>query len=95
VISLGGELCVSDGQMAVIAFKNIVEDSLAIVREAARAVVSSAVVESGPEGRTSLTRTLNDEFNRELSSRGVEVRNLEITELWAQPLKYSMPTTTN
>lgn len=95
VISLGGEILVSDGQRVVIALKNIVEDSLAIVRETARSVVSHTILEPGPAGRASLTKMLTEEMNRELSPRGVEIRNLEITELWAQPLKYDMPTTTN
>jgi hypothetical protein len=95
VISLGGELRVCDAEAAVIAFKNILEDSLTLVRGTVRSAISHRVVESGPAGRADLAHTLTEEFNRELRTRGVEVQNLEITELWAQKVAYTIPATAN
>ena len=95
VMSVGGELLVRNPQLAVSTLKNLVADSLTIVREGLRLAASRSIVDPSPEGRTKLALTLIYELNRELETRGVEVRNLEITELWARPIKHSIPAEAN
>lgn len=95
VISVGGELVVRDPELAITSFKNLIDDPLAIVRENLRPAASRSIADPSVEGRAKLTAAIASELNRELAPRGVEVRNLEITELWAQLMKHSIPAEAN
>jgi SPFH domain / Band 7 family len=95
VISVGGEIVACDPQLAVSTLKNLVNDSLTIIRESLRHTASQSMVDPSDEGRARLVEAVTAELNRELKSRGVEVRNLEVTELWAQPVKHAIPSEAN
>jgi|SRR5579863_9554189 len=95
IISVGGEIVVSDPQAAMNTFKNLVEDSVAIVREGLGLAASHAIVDPSQEGKEKLAAMITSEINRELQTRGVMIRNLEITELWARPLQNFVPTVSN
>jgi hypothetical protein len=79
VISVGGELWIRDPNLAVITLKDIVGNSLPIVRERLCQAASRSIIDASPEGRKELAGRLLAELNRELETRGVEIRNLEIT----------------
>jgi SPFH domain / Band 7 family len=95
VISVGGEVVVCDPQLAVSKLKNLMNDSMTIVREGLRRTAAQSMVDPSDEGRARLAEAVTADLNRELKSRGVEVRNLEITELWAQPVKHVIPSEAN
>lgn len=95
VISLGGKLQVCDAQLAVTTLKNFVDDSLVIIQEGLRLAASHSIVDSGDEGRAKLASSFTSELNDELQTRGAEVQEIEITELWIQQVKHGIPTTTN
>jgi hypothetical protein len=95
VISVGGELVIRDPQLAVTAFKNLVEDSLPIVRERLLHVVPRSIIDPSVDGRAKMAASVTADLNRELQSRGVAIEHLEITELWIQAVKFNMPAETN
>lgn len=95
VMSLGGEVQVSDPQLAVTGFKNLVRDSLAVVYENVRSAASRSIAHPGVEARGRIAATLEAELNRELEARGIKVRGIEITELWIQKVQGAIPTTAN
>lgn len=87
VISVGGVLAVRDPHLAISALKDPVNDTLPIVREHLPLIASRAISDSSLDGRMRLTAAITAGINCELESQGMEIRNLEITELWAQPVK--------
>jgi protein required for attachment to host cells len=95
VISIGGEIVVCDPQLAVSKLKDLMNDSVSLVREGLRRTASQSMVDPSDEGRKRLAEVVTAELNRELHPRGVEIRNLEITELWAQPVKHAIPSEAN
>lgn len=95
VMSLGGELQVCNPQLAVTALKDLVNDSLAIVQETLALEVSRSILETNSEGKANLVSALTSEFNIKLQSRGVELRKLDITELWVQSSTQGISTAAN
>jgi hypothetical protein len=91
VLSVAGELLVSDPSLALSSLKNLVDDSLTIVRDSMRVAISRSIVDASREGRVKLADAVLSEVNRQLEMRGVKIQNLELTELWAQPMQYSVP----
>jgi hypothetical protein len=87
VISIGGILLVRDPQLAVTRLKDIVNDSMAIIRDVLRFATSRTIADPSSEGRIKLATNIESEINKELASRGVQVSQLEITEIWAQSVK--------
>ena len=85
LISVGGEFAVSDPELAVRTFKEIYNESLVIIRDRLAEVASQFIVDSDPAGRQELAVKISSELNNELRHRGVEIHNLEITELWCHP----------
>jgi hypothetical protein len=75
--------------------KNVVNDSLAIIREGLIQAASHLIVDASPEGRTSLAAAVTTELNRELKTRGVGIGSLEITELCTWPSGHSISTEAN
>lgn len=88
VISIGGELLVRDSEVAESSFKNLMEDSSAVIRERLRSAVLNSIIDSSAEGRVKMAGAIAATLNRELQGRGVELQNLEITELWVQPTNH-------
>lgn len=95
VISVGGEVVVRDPQLAVSALKDLANDPIHLVRELLSPAASRTISDPSVEGRKRLAGLIKAELNRELETRGVEVRNLEITELWAHPVQHSIPAVAN
>ncbi len=95
VISVGGELVIRDPQRAVVAFKNVVDDSLPIIRERLLHIVPRSIIDRSVEGRAKMAASITADLNRELQSRGLGIEQLEITELWMQAVMYNMPAEAN
>lgn len=95
VISVGGSLAISDPQLAMTSMKNVVPDSLVIIRECLLQVASHSIVDSSLEGRANLTAAVVDKINGELRTRGVEIGQMEISELWAWPPAQKISTEVN
>jgi hypothetical protein len=85
VISVAGELSVCEPQLSVRAFRNIFAESLTAVRDNFRLAASRFIADSSSAGRLELATQIGSALNKELQHRGVEIRNLEITELWHIP----------
>jgi hypothetical protein len=95
VISIGGEIVVRDPRLAVTTLKNLVDDTLLVIRENLRVTISHLIIATSSEERDNLTASIADELDRELQSRGVRVQNIEITELWAWQMRHAIPAGTN
>lgn len=95
IISVGGELMIGDPQTAINSLKNLLDDSLPIIRDQLGPAVSRSVVSATDESRKVLARAITSEINRALQPFGVLIRNLEITELWTKPVKYAISSEAN
>ena len=62
VVSVGGDSKVRNPQLAVNAFKNLVNDSLALVRENLRAAILRRIVDPSPEGKRKMATTITAEM---------------------------------
>lgn len=95
VISIGAELVVRDPERAVSSSKAYIDDAVGVVRERLSLAGSRSIADPSAEGRARMAADIAAELNRALESRGIEIRRLEITELWAQPLRQSIATGAN
>jgi hypothetical protein len=95
VISVAGELVISDPQTATNTFKDVLDGSVAIIREGLCPAASRSVVSATQDAREMLAATITSEMNRALEPSGVMIRNLEITELWTQPVTYAFASEMN
>lgn len=84
VISIGGQLKVSDPHTASTALKDQINESIAIVRDALRESVSKRVSGTEPEMREGMTRAIETAANAALAKSGMTLAQLEITEIWSQ-----------
>jgi hypothetical protein len=88
LMSVGGEILISDPQLAVTTLKELENDSRNIVREGLRLAASRAIIDADYEGRQKLAANITSSLNVAILSNGLEVRNLEITELWVPAIKH-------
>ena len=95
LISIGAELVVRDPRLAVSSSKAYIDDAMSVVRERLSLAGSRSIVDPSSEGRARMAAEISSELNRALETRGLEIRKLEITELWAQPLRQSIATGAN
>jgi hypothetical protein len=95
VVSIGAELKVSDPQLACTSLKNQIHDSVAIVRNALRAVVSKSFIEAATESRSKTAKEIEFVANAALNKVGMQVTNLEITEAWTHVVQPRMIVGTN
>jgi hypothetical protein len=59
-----------------------------MIREGLCPAASRSIVSPTQEAREMLAGAITSEINRALEPSGVMIRNLEITELWTQPVNY-------
>lgn len=90
VISIGAELIVADPVLAVTNLKNPLADSMTIVRDALRTVLSKTVAEPRNSARQKAVNDIELAVNADLAKVGMRVANVEITELWSRPAKSSL-----
>jgi hypothetical protein len=84
-MSIGGELLVSDAHLAATTLKDRVNDSLVVIRETVRSVVSRVIGERSPEFLTKTATDITTGVNAELARLGMRVSNIEIVEFWSRP----------
>jgi hypothetical protein len=87
VISIGGQLKVSDPHSASTALKDQINESIAIVRDTLRETVSKSISGTEPETRERMARTIETAANGALARVGMTVGLLEITETWSQSVQ--------
>jgi hypothetical protein len=85
VVSVGVELLVEDPYVAATSTKNRVGDSLPIVRDTLRSVLSRGIADTTQEFRDKSAADITTAVNAELKRLGMKVSNLEITELASRP----------
>jgi hypothetical protein len=90
ILSVAGELVISDPGTATNTFKNILEDSVAMIREGLCPAASRSIVDPSEEGRKRLVADITATINRTLEPNGVMLRSLEITELWTRPVRFTV-----
>lgn len=86
VISIGGELNVSDPYSAGTVLKDQVNDSIAIVREALRTTVSRGVIDATEASKAKTVAEIQSSANASLAQYGMRVVNVELTEVWSQEI---------
>ena len=82
VISIGAEMLVDDPYLAATSLKNRISDSLPIVRETLRTIVSRTIADRSPAFRAKVAADIQEAVNEKLRRTGMKVLNLEITELF-------------
>jgi len=87
VISIGAELMISDPADAVTKLKNLLNDSIAIIRDQLRSTMSKRIADWDPATRAKLASDITLSLNSDLRKFGVQLQNVEITELWSRTIK--------
>lgn len=87
VISIAAELSVIDPYQATTKLKNLVNDSLALVRDALRGFVSKRLADDSADARSRTATEIAAVLNDDLRKCGMQVANVEITEFWSRTLK--------
>jgi len=90
VISIGAELVIADPCQAITKLKNLVNDSIAIIRDELRGIVSKRIADSVPEARSKLEADIAAGLNTHLSRFGIRLQNVEVTELWSRTINPPM-----
>ena len=84
-VSIGAEILVSDAHLAATMLKDQVNDSLPIIRDTLRSVVSRGIADESPEFRIATAADITRVVNAELDRLGMKISNVEIVELWSRP----------
>jgi hypothetical protein len=87
VISIGALLTVADPALAVTKLKNPLAEAMTIVRDALRVALSKTVADPRTVARTKTASDIELAINADLAKVGMQVANLEITELWSRSAK--------
>jgi SPFH domain / Band 7 family len=95
VISIVTELVISDPVEALTKLKNLANDSAAIARDQLRSMVSKRIADPTPESREKLASDIATALNGELRKYGVQLQNVEVTELWSRTIKQPVMTGAN
>lgn len=85
ILSLGAQVSVSDPRIAVSALKAPIDDSLPIIRDTVRSVVSRTIADDSIEFRSKTAADILQAVNSELHRVGMKISNVEIVELWSRP----------
>jgi hypothetical protein len=81
VVSIGAEMVVSDPYVASTMLKNRMSDSMPIVRDTLRSVLSRGITDVSPEFRVKAAEHIMLAANTELIQHGMKISNVEVTEL--------------
>lgn len=84
VISIGAEISVDDPYLAATTLKNRISDSLPIVRDTLRTIVSRTIADRSPEFRAKVAADIQGAVNEKLHRMGMKISNIEITELFSR-----------
>jgi hypothetical protein len=81
VVSIGAQMLVSDPHVASTMLKDYVSDSIPIVRDKLRSVLSRGITDESPEFRVKAAEDITLAANAELSQFGMKISDVEVTEL--------------
>jgi hypothetical protein len=84
VISIGTDLLVRDPQLASTALRDQVKDAYILARDAVRTAMSKQILPDAGDG-ADLPQTLAAAMRAELGKVGMDISDIEITELWSGP----------
>jgi hypothetical protein len=84
VISVGTDLLVRDPQLAANALRDQVKDAYILARDVVRTAMSKQIIPDNSDV-AGLTQTLNAAIRVELGKVGMDISDIEITELWSSP----------
>jgi hypothetical protein len=84
-VSIGAEILVCDARLAATMLKNQIDDSLPIVRDTLRSVVSRGIADGNPEFRSKTAADITQAVNAELGTLGMKISDVEIIEVWSHP----------
>jgi regulator of protease activity HflC (stomatin/prohibitin superfamily) len=85
MLSMGAEIAISDARLAVSMLKVPIDDSIPIVRDTVRSVVSRTIADDSPEYRSKTAADILQAVNSELDRVGMKISNVEVVELWSRP----------
>ena len=81
VVSIGAEMMVSDPYLACTMVKDRIGDSMPVIRDTMRSVLSRGIADASPEFRVKAAEDIAAAVNAELKRLGMKISNVEITEL--------------
>jgi|SRR6185437_6438697 len=84
-VSLAAEMLISDAHLATTTLKDQINDSLPIVRDTLRSIVSGGIADGSPEFRSKTAADITGAVNTALDRVGMRITNVEIIELWSRP----------
>jgi hypothetical protein len=82
VISLAVNVLVADPHLAATSTRDQIKDTVAILRDQLRLILSQQIIELRDDTRAKLGATVADAANKELQRIGMRVADAEITELY-------------
>jgi hypothetical protein len=84
-VSVAAEMHVCDAHLATTMLKNQINDSVPIVRDTLRSVVSRGIADRSPEFLSKTAADIAKAANVELIRVGMRISNVEIIESWSRP----------
>jgi hypothetical protein len=84
VISIATDLLVRDPQLSSTALRDQVKDAYILARDAARTAMSKQIIPDAGDV-AALTQTLTAAIRAELAKVGMDISDMEVTELWSSP----------
>jgi SPFH domain / Band 7 family len=85
IASIGAALIVIDPHLASTAIKDKINDSVPVVRDALRSVLSRGISDASPESRAKNAEDIAAAANEELRRFGMKISSVEITEVASRP----------
>ena len=85
LISIGAELVVRDPQLAASTLRDQVKDAYILARNSIRTAMSQQIV-SGTGDLKGVTGTITNAARSELLKVGMDIADVDVTELWVSPV---------
>lgn len=95
VLSIAGELLVTNAQVVSTKLKDPANDSFPIVRDALLNCVKQTIADQSPAGRQQAAESITKVSNVELAKVGMRIASVEVTELWSRPMQAGVATNAN
>lgn len=84
-LSVGAQVLVCDAHLATTMLKDQINDSIPIIRDTLRSVVSGGIADGSSEFRNKTAADIAEGVNAKLDRVGMKISDLEIIELWSRP----------
>lgn len=95
IISIAGELLVTDAHLAATRLKDPVKDTFPTVRDALLGCVKQTITDESSTGRQRIAERIAEAANTELAKVGMRIANIEVTELWSRPMQAGLAAAAN